>query len=129
MWWRVQAAVRGQVMDPAADKPIHFSSIFFPPRRVFGAKRSAKRVHISNAKQGQAISKVLKDFQKNHKSQNVQISRCTVRHTVRHTVNSVSAARHSVSAASEWVGQRVGEALSDDGCSGKAEAESAYGKD
>lgn len=31
--------------------------------------------------------------------------------------------------ASEWVGQRVGEVLSDDGCSETGEAESAYGKD
>ena len=30
---------------------------------------------------------------------------------------------------SRWVGQRVGEVLSDDGCSEKGEAESAYGKD
>jgi len=54
VWWRVEATVRGQVMDPAAHKPIHFSSIFSPPRRVFGAKMSAKRVHISNAKRAKA---------------------------------------------------------------------------
>jgi hypothetical protein len=42
-------------MDPAAHKPIHFSSIFFPPRRVFGAKISARRGAYKQCQKGNAV--------------------------------------------------------------------------
>ena len=54
-------------MDPAADKPIHFSSIFFPPRRVFGAKLSTHMVYISTAKRIKQSEKPISTFQKKSK--------------------------------------------------------------
>jgi hypothetical protein len=51
-------------MDPAADKPIHFSSIFFPPRRVFGAKLSTHMVYISTTKRVKQSEKPISTFQK-----------------------------------------------------------------
>ena len=51
-------------MDPAADKPIHFSSIFFPPRRVFGAKLSTHMVYITTAKRVKGSEKPIVTFQK-----------------------------------------------------------------